>query len=331
MIEPIDRRRFFSLAAALGVGVTGMVKAKPVFANKKPAGSNVVISTWKHGIPANEAAIAALKAGRGALDVVEEGVRVPEGDPEVTSVGYGGYPDETGCVTLDACIMNSKGNAGAVACLRNIKHPISVARKVMEETDHVMLVGEGALAFAKIHGFKEEDLLTEKSRKAYLEWKANMSDKDDWLPPVDATNHDTISMIAIDARGDMAGACTTSGLAWKIHGRVGDSPIIGASMYVDNEVGGAAATGRGEAAIKCVGSFLAVELMRGGASPREAVEETLRRVIKANGGKPDFQLGFIALARSGEIGALALQEGFQYALYKDGANKLYDSDYLIKP
>lgn len=329
MIEPINRRHFFSVAAALGAGVSGMFKAKPVFAKTKSAGSNIVLSTWKHGLPANEAAIEALKAGKSALDAVEQGVRVPEADPEVTSVGYGGYPDELGNVTLDACIMNSQGNAGAVACLQHIKHPISVARKVMEETDHVMLVGAGALAFAKIHGFKEEDLLTEKSRKAYLDWKANMSDKDDWLPPPDESNHDTISMIAQDAKGDMAGACTTSGLAWKIHGRVGDSPIIGASMYVDNAVGGAAATGRGEAAIKCVGSFLTVELMRGGASPREAIEETLRRVVEANGGNPDFQLGFIAQARSGEIGALSLRKGFQYALYKDGVNKLYDSDYLF--
>lgn len=328
----IDRRRFFSIAAALGVGVTGMIKSKPSLARRKPesAAKNIIISTWRHGVPANEAAAAALEEGKRALDAVETGVRVTEADPNVTSVGYGGFPDETGRVTLDACVMDSNGNAGAVACLENIKHPVSVARKVMEETNHVMLVGEGALEFAKIHGFKEEDLLTDNARRAFLEWKANHSDEDNWLPPVGTDNHDTISMLALDGRGDIAGACTTSGLAWKIHGRVGDSPIIGASMYVDNKVGGAAATGLGEAAMKCVGSFLTVELMRQGASPREAIEETLGRLARANGDAPGFQLGFIALSRSGETAALSLLPDFQYVLYRDGVNKLYDSDYLFE-
>jgi L-asparaginase/N4-(beta-N-acetylglucosaminyl)-L-asparaginase len=280
-IMKIDRRKFLSLSALLGSSLIYSPGSGKVFAKKKTPGRNLVISTWKHGHPANEAAAAALEAGKSALDAVETGVRVSEADPEVTGVGYGGFPDDTGCVTLDASIMNSKGNAGAVGCLQNIKHPISVARKVMEETDHVMLVGEGALAFAKLHGFKEENLLTEKARKAYLDWKTHLSDEDDWFPPVDERNHDTIGMIAQDANGDLAGACTTSGLRWKIHGRVGDSPIIGAGMYVDNEVGGAAATGRGEAVMKIVGSFLVVEEMRRGASPQEAIGEALNRIITA--------------------------------------------------
>lgn len=330
MHKKIDRRRFISLSAALGAGLVGVLKGGPAFARAGSKGRNIVISTWKHGLPANEVAAKILMSGKNALDAVERGVRVSEADPDVKGVGYGGYPDDTGCVTLDASIMNSQGNAGAVAFLQNIKHPISVARKVMEETDHVLLVGEGALAFAKLQGFKEENLLTDRARKAYLNWKANLSESDNWFPPVSEENHDTIGMIAQDGTGDLAGACTTSGLAWKIHGRVGDSPIIGAGMYVDNEIGGAAATGRGEAAIKIAGSFLVVECMRRGASPQDAIAEALKRVIKANHGDPKFQLAFVALNKKGDFGALSLHKNFQYALYKDGVNKLYDSEYLLQ-
>ncbi len=325
----ISRRGFLAWSALLGSGVLSGVKADRVFSAKGAVGRNNVISTWRHGLAANEAAAEILRNGKSALDAVEAGVRVSEGDPDVTSVGYGGLPDEQGRVTLDASIMNSKGNAGAVGCIENIKHPISVARKVMEETDHVMIVGAGATEFAKLHGFKEEDLLTEKARKAHLEWKAKLSDKDDWLPPPKEDDHDTIGMIAQDDRGDIAGACTTSGLRFKIHGRVGDSPIVGAGMYVDNEVGGAAATGRGEAVIKIAGSHLVVENMRRGASPMEAIEEALKRIIKAHNGNPEFQVAFIAISKQGEFGALALRKGFQYALFRNGANKLYDGEYLL--
>jgi isoaspartyl peptidase/L-asparaginase-like protein (Ntn-hydrolase superfamily) len=329
MKEKISRRNFLWWSALFGSGVLASAKAGRTLGSAGPVGENTVISTWHHGLAANEAAAQVLQQNKSALDAVEAGVRVSEADPEVTSVGYGGLPDETGRVTLDASIMNSQGNAGAVACLEHVMHPISVARKVMEETDHVMLVGEGALEFARLHGFKEENLLTEKARKIHLDWKANITDKDNWLPPAVQSNHDTIGMVAQDHRGDLAGACTTSGLSYKIRGRVGDSPLIGAGMFVDNEVGAAAATGRGEAVIKTAGSFLVVENMRRGASPKDAIEEALKRIIKQNGSNPDFQVAFVALNKKGEFGALSLLMGFQYALFRDGVNKLYDSDYLL--
>jgi isoaspartyl peptidase/L-asparaginase-like protein (Ntn-hydrolase superfamily) len=292
----------------------------------KLRGNPVVISTWDHGLDANKEAARVLLDGKSALDAVEAGVRVSEADPEVNSVGYGGLPDEDGRVTLDASIMDSNGNAGSVACIENIMHPISVARLVMERSDHVMLVGEGAKRFALAHGFKEENLLTEDSRKRWLEWKEKMSDKDDWGPQlVDSLQtHDTISMLALDQDGNLAGACTTSGLAYKIHGRVGDSPIVGAGMYSDNDVGAAGATGRGEEVIKTCGSFLIVELMRRGRSPHEAVNEALSRLIKKYHGRPDFQVAYIALRKDGEIGAGSIKPGFQYALFKNGENRLYD-------
>ena len=329
MWKSINRRRFLAWSALLGSGALGGLKSVRAFAARGAAGKNNIISTWSHGLAANEAAIEALKGGKTALDAVEEGVKVSEADPEVMSVGYGGLPDETGKVTLDASIMNADGNAGAVGCLEHIKHPISVARKIMEETNHVFLVGEGALEFARLHGFKEENLLTEQARRMHLEWKTNITDKDNWLPPAGRDNHDTIGMIAQDERGDLAGACTTSGLRFKIHGRVGDSPVIGAGMFVNNEVGGAAATGLGEAVLKIAGSAIVVENMRRGASPVEAIEEVLKRIIKANQGRPEFQVAFVALNKKGDFGALAIQKGFQYALYRDGTNKLYDSEYLI--
>ena len=286
-----------------------------------------MISTWPHGVAANQKAYAILSQGGRCLDAVEMGVRVSEDDPEVTGVGLGGLPDETGVVTLDASIMGPDGNAGAVAALENIKNPISVARKVMEETDHVLLVGEGALAFAKAHGFKEEDLLTDKSREIWLRWRQEMSEVDDWLVP--ALNHDTIGMVALDAHGDVAGACTTSGLAFKIHGRVGDSPIPGAGMYVAGGVGGAAATGKGEEVIKVCGSFLVVELMRRGESPQKACEMAIQRIIDSKKEKPDFQVAFVALSKNGEHGAACIQEGFEFALSRDGKTELISGKHFL--
>ncbi|MFH1754299.1 MAG: N(4)-(beta-N-acetylglucosaminyl)-L-asparaginase [Candidatus Latescibacterota bacterium] len=329
MKDKMSRRNFMAWSALLGSGVLAGPKVEHAFGSVGASGKNNVISTWSHGLAANEAASQYLVTGKSAVDAVEAGVRVSEADPEVSSVGYGGLPDESGRVTLDASIMNSRGNAGAVGCLENIMHPISVARKVMEETDHVMLVGEGALEFAKLHGFKEENLLTDKARQIHLDWKARISDQDDWFPPGGEADHDTIGMVAQDERGDLAGACTTSGLRYKIRGRVGDSPIIGAGMYVDNEAGAAAATGRGEAVMKIAGSFLVVENMRRGASPKEAIEDALKRIIKQNGGRPEFQAAFVALNKKGEFGALSILQGFQYALFRNGENKLHDSDYLI--
>lgn len=238
----------------------------------------------------------------------------------------GGRPDSEGNVTLDACIMDSDGNAGSVAFLQNIKHPISVARKVMEKTDHVMLAGKGALKFALENGFKKENLLTEQSRKEWLEWKKDNTIKDSWGPNDD---HDTITSLAQDNDGNLSGACTTSGLAYKLHGRVGDSPIIGAGMYVDNEVGAAGATGMGELVMKTCGSFLVVELMRQGYSAMEACNEAVDRIIKQEGGKTKLQVGYIALGKDGSIGYSSIQKGFQYALYKNGVNKLFDVKSLL--
>ena len=256
-----------------------------------------------------------------ALDAVEAGVRVTEADPSSQSVGLGGRPDQDGHVTLDACIMNSDGNAGSVAFLRDIKHPISVARKVMEQTDHVMLVGEGAKRFALENGFQEENLLTDKSKEEWLQWKRDNSIKDSWGPN---DEHDTISTLARDNKGNLSGACTTSGLAYKLHGRVGDSPIIGAGMFVDNEIGAVGATGKGEEVIKTCGSFLVVELMRQGYSAMDACEEAVKRIIRKQSGKSDFQIGYIALRKDGQVGFSAIHDGFQYALYKKNKNKLYD-------
>jgi N4-(beta-N-acetylglucosaminyl)-L-asparaginase len=287
----------------------------------------VVISTWNFGLAANEAAWKVLASGGRALDAVEQGVQIPEADPKVNSVGLGGLPDRDGHVTLDASILDELGNCGAVGCLEHIIHPISVARKVMEKTEHVLLVGEGALQFALDNGFTKADLLTPESKAVWEKWK-----KDNNYSPksIDKNNHDTIGMIAIDVSHNISGACTTSGLAWKMHGRVGDSPIIGAGMYVDNEVGGACSTGKGEANIKIFGSMLIVELMRNGKSPQQACEEAINRIAKKQSDYKNFQVAFLAINKNGEVGAYSLQKDFVYAVATDGENKLYNSDYLCK-
>lgn len=293
---------------------------------KKP----IVLSTWRFGIPANEAAWEILKNKGRALDAVEAGVRVPEADPNERSVGYGGRPDRDGRVTLDACIMDEFSNIGSVACLEHIKHPISVARAVMEKTPHVMLVGEGALQFALLQGHKKENLLTETSEKEWRDWLQ----KSDYKPMVNIENHDTIGMIALDHHGNLSGACTTSGMAYKMHGRVGDSPIIGAGLYVDNEIGAATATGHGEEVIRIAGCYLVVELMRQGRSPQKACEEAVDRIIKLtkirNKNLADIQVGFIALNKKGEHGAYCVQSGFNYAKYDDTGNTLRDANYFLK-
>ncbi len=312
-------RREFLITGGIGLGAV-VVGKHAATAMPSTRTAPVVISTWPHGIPANEAAWKVLASGGYALDAVEAGVRVPEGDPKVMSVGYGGLPDEDGVVTLDSCIMDEKWRCGAVAFVRNFKHPVSIARKVMERTRHILLVGEGAEKFARMMGFREENLLTEAARRRWLRWKANLSKKDNLLPAAEG-NHDTIGMVALDTQFRLAGACTTSGLSNKLHGRVGDSPIIGAGLYVDGEVGGASATGVGEAVIRTAGSFLIVEKMREGMSPREACEEAIRRVMKMNPDHPN--VAFIALDKNGNIGAATNYDKFQYALYRDGKNALH--------
>ncbi len=309
------KRRDFLKTSAIGLAApSALISGETIEPNTNDP---LILSTWKHGLPANDAAWGVLQNGGSALDTAEAGAKVPEADPKSTSVGFGGLPDEQGNVTLDACVMDSTGNAGSVAFLQNIKHPVSVARKVMEDTKHVMLVGEGARQFAVSQGFEEMDLLTDESKKAWEKWKKKRRE----MTPHET--HDTISVLVQDKHGDLAGACTTSGWAYKLHGRVGDSPIIGAGLFVDNEIGCAAATGLGEEVIKTTGSFLVVELMRQGYDPTAACEEALNRVIKAHNGNPDFQIAYIAIRKDGEIGSACIKWSFDYALVRGGKNKLY--------
>lgn len=320
-----DRRTFLKTAAVGSAAVPALLQGcAPADGGSPSQGTRpVALSTWAHGIPANAAGWEILSAGGRALDAVEAGVRIPEADPEVTSVGYGGWPDRFGRVTLDACIMDEAGRCGSVAFLQEILHPISVARRVMEETPHVMLVGDGALDFALSQGFQRENLLTPRAAAEWEEWKANNGET---RPVINMENHDTIGMLALDQAGNLSGACTTSGAAWKYHGRVGDSPIIGAGLYVDNEVGGATATGWGEAVIRAVGCFLVVELMRQGLSPQAACEAAVDRVIAKNPDWAEIQVGFIALDTRGRAGAFCIQPGFNYALYTpEEGNRLLDA------
>jgi isoaspartyl peptidase/L-asparaginase-like protein (Ntn-hydrolase superfamily) len=319
------RRNFLKKSAIGAVGtmlLPNITKARMNKTNKQSEkGFPIVISTWRHGIPANEGAIKVLQNGGKAIDAVEAGVRIPEADPEVSSVGFGGWPDRDGHVTLDACIMDETGNCGSVSFLEGIMHPISVARLVMERTPHVMLAGKGAQQFALENGFKKENLLIERAEKKWKKWL----EKSEYKPIINIENHDTIGLLAIDKKGDISGACTTSGLSWKLHGRVGDSPVIGAGMYVDNEVGGCCATGVGEAVLKTLGSFLVVELMRQGATPQEACEEAIARIVK-NQNYEDMQIGYLAINKKGEHGAYAVHPGFNYALHQNGSNTLIDSE-----
>ena len=317
-----DRRRFLAhsmLASSLLLARRRALAADGAASATMPR----VVSTWDFGVPANQAAWAILAKNGRALDAVEAGARVPEADLRNHSVGRAGYPDRDGHVTLDASIMDEHGNCGAVAAIEHIAHPISVARRVMEKTPHVLLVGDGALQFAIEQGFPKEELLTPESRKAWQEWlktanyKPVLNSEVKTYEPMrgDAKNHDTIGMLAIDAHGNLSGACTTSGMAWKLHGRVGDSPIIGAGLYVDNDVGGATSTGVGEEVIRNCGSFLVVELMRQGHSPEDACRAAVERILKR---RPelakDTQVGFLALNKRGDVGAWAIQKGFSYAV-----------------
>ena len=323
-------RRNFLKKSAIGVVGTMLLpkitKAKMKKTNKQSEkGFPIVISTWRHGISANEEAMEVLQNDGKAIDAVEAGVRIPEADPEVSSVGLGGWPDRDGHVTLDACIMDETGNCGSVSFLEDIMHPISVARLVMENTPHVMLAGKGAQQFALENGFKKENLLIESAEKRWQEWL----EKSEYKPIINIENHDTIGLLALDKRGDISGACTTSGLSWKLHGRVGDSPVIGAGMFVDNEVGGACARGVGEAVLKTLGSFLIVELIRQGASPQEACEEGIARIVK-NQNYKDMQIGYLAINKKGEHGAYAVHPWFNYALYQGGKNRMIDSLSYLK-
>ncbi len=330
----INRRTFIeasALGSAAALAAGGAVAAETASAAVKLS-LPCVISTWDFGVVANQAAWAILSKGGRALDAVEAGARVPEEDLKNHSVGRAGYPDRDGHVTLDASIMDETGGCGAVAGMEHIAHPISVARAVMEKTPHVLLVGDGATQFAVEQGFTfEKTLLTPQSEIAWHEWlktaryspaansEVGTYGKGAVLgTPGGKNNHDTIGMLAVDAKSDISGACTTSGMAWKLRGRVGDSPIIGAGLYVDNEVGGATSTGVGEEVIRNVGSFLVVELMRQGMSPQAACKAAVARILKKKPQAKDIQVGFLAINKMGEVGAWAIQQGFSYALCDAG-------------
>lgn len=319
----MNRRKFLQNTALSGLGLTvgTSALAKTVSESNPNTGINkenypLVIATWN--VPnAVSKAWQTLQSGKSALDAIEKGCNVEEEDPNNSSVGYGGLPDRDGRVTLDACIMDEKGNYGSVVFLQNIVNAISVARKVMEETPHVLMAGDGAEQFAVSQGFKRQNLLTEKSKQAWQEWLK----KSEYKPVINIENHDTIGMLAMDEDRTLSGGCTTSGLAYKMHGRVGDSPIIGSGLFVDNEVGAATATGVGEEVLKTVGSFLIVELMRQGKSPQQACEEAVDRIMKKQPDRRDFQVAYIAVNKKGEIGSYSIHEGFSYTIYQNGEMK----------
>jgi N4-(beta-N-acetylglucosaminyl)-L-asparaginase len=327
----IKRRTFLynTMISALGVSVgctrsEGSTSQQLPPANTQP-GDPVVVSTWPRSY-GTEPAMDVLRKGGTALDAVETGCRVVEANPKDVTVGYGGLPDRDGNVTLDACIMDHLGNAGSVTYLQKIKHPVSVARKVMEETPHVMLSGAGALAFALEKGFKEENLLTEGGEQAYKKWM----EKQEYAPKINIEQHDTIGMLALDKEGNLAGACTTSGVAFKMPGRVGDSPIIGAGLFVDNEVGGACATGLGEMVLRTLGSFLAVEFMRQGFSPSEACKKTVERIIAKHTHEDSaYQVGLVALSKTGEVGGYSIREGFSFTVNHMESCVVNKADFIL--
>lgn len=301
-------------------------KTAAIFDTPEPAAFPVAIATWGPNVKATAAAWEILSKGGRALDAVEAGARVPEADPKDTSVGYGGFPDRDGNVTLDACIMDEFGMAGSVSFIQNIMHPISVARKVMENTPHVMLAGDGAYRFAISQGFPHENLLTETAKAAWIDWQK----ESEYKPIINVERHDTIGILAVDQSKRLAGACSTSGAAFKMHGRVGDSPIIGAGMFVDNEVGGAASTGLGEIVLRTLGSFLVVEEMRRGASPQKAVEVAVKRIVRKYPKQAEeAQVGFIAIDKRGRHGAYAIHPGFNYAIYQRMENKVFEAGSLL--
>ena len=348
----LSRRDFLQSAAA---AATAGALHPTLAGEPDPAGLSrtgpVVVSSGNGG-RATEKAAEMIAAGADTLDAVIAGVSIVEEDPADNSVGYGGLPNEDGVVELDSSVMHSPSRgAGAVAALRNIKTPSQVARLVMQRTDHVLLVGEGALRFARAHGFKEVDLLTDDSRRLWLEWKERHSEDDDWIPPEVpdpnkrsegpprfAFTYGTITCLGINPAGDISGVTTTSGLSYKIPGRVGDSPIIGAGLFVDNTVGAAGATGRGEAVLKICGSHTVVEAMRHGMAPVEACLHALQRIVatttekrlRHEDGRPNFDVKFYALAKDGRFAGASIWSGAKFAVYADGQNRLEESAFLFQ-
>ncbi|MEW6061310.1 MAG: N(4)-(beta-N-acetylglucosaminyl)-L-asparaginase [Bacteroidota bacterium] len=353
MKQTISRRRFVKGSALAGLGsflIPDYTKAEPI--QKKSEVRKSVVIASVNGLSAVSKAMTMINDGKDALDAVIAGVNIIEDDPNDMSVGYGGLPNEDGIVELDASVMHGPTHrCGAVASLRNIKNPSKVARVVMERTDHVLLVGEGALKFAKMHGFKEENLLTDEAREMWVKWKENLSTQDDYLPPHGVNDKDigakfdevmqtygTINCLAKDLNGNLSGVTTTSGLSYKIAGRVGDSPIIGAGLYVDNEIGAAGSTGRGEANLVSCNSVMIVEWMGQGKSPEEAclmackrvAEHTkMKRLLKEDG-KPNFNVTFYAINKRGEYGSAAIWSNAMFTLHDGVTSQKLNSAYLYK-
>lgn len=351
MRTSINRRGFLRSTALAGASALAVRQALAAAETVSPAAVKPIVISSANGLQASAKAMEMIQQGADALDAVVAGVNIVEDDPKDTSVGYGGLPNEDGVVELDACVMHgATGRGGGVAALQNIKNPSKVAKLVMERTDHVLLVGAGALRFAKAHGFKEEDLLTEESREAWLRWKETVSDKDDWLPPhgIDSKDvgqgnesplrhHGTINCDAIDLKGNISGCTTTSGMAFKLAGRVGDSPILGAGLWVDNDVGAAGSTGRGEANLLACSSVMVVEYMRQGKTPEEAclmackriAAQTRMRRLLDDQRRPKFNVSFYALNKRGEYGGASIWRGIRYAVNTgEKESRLIDAAYL---
>jgi N4-(beta-N-acetylglucosaminyl)-L-asparaginase len=325
----MKRRQFIRFGAAVGaLSVVKPSQATNIVAQsyQGKAQGPIVLSTWNHGLAANEGAWTVLQKGGSALDAVEKGVMVTEADLTNRSVGVGGRPDRDGHVTLDACIMSGDSRCGSVAFLEGIAHPINVARAVMERTQHVMLVGAGARKFALEQGFATAKMPIDEVKKDYEKWRKENKDLFK-KPDINHENHDTIGMIAMDAQGQLAGACTTSGWAYKMHGRVGDSPIIGAGLFVDDEVGAATATGLGEAIVRVAGSHTVVELMRQGYTPFDACKEACMRIVRKHKDLTGLQCGFIALDKEGNYGAYSIYAGFNFALRNNDGQALVDAKF----
>jgi N4-(beta-N-acetylglucosaminyl)-L-asparaginase len=368
---PPTRREFLRQASLVGAG-TVVAASLPVSTLERAAAQAApqpIVIASGNGLRSVTKAMEMIRSGSDALDAVIAGVNIVEDDPNDHTVGYGGLPNEDGVVELDSAVMHGPTHrAGAVASLRNIRNPSKVARVVMERTDHVLLVGDGALRFAKAHGFKEENLLTDEAREIWLRWRETMSGKDDWLPPhtendkevgeagfvrpdlrggesgfaneyaPDFRSTGTIHCSAIDMKGNISCVTTTSGLAYKMAGRVGDSPIIGAGLFVDNDIGAAGSTGRGEANLINCSSVMIVEYMRQGKSPEQACLDACQRIVdhnrmrrlKDDGGRPTFDVKFYAVNKKGTVGSAGIYGGGQFALHDNAGPRLVPMAYLYK-
>jgi len=346
-----NRRKFLSTTLLSGMAISSIPQIHSAQSKNTEIRKAVVISSG-NGLVATAKAMEMIQQGNDALDAVISGVNIVEDDPNDMTVGYGGLPNEEGIVELDSCVMHGPTHrAGGVASLRNIKNPSKVAKMIMERTDHVLLVGEGALRFARMHGFKEENLLTDNAREMWVKWKENLSTEDDYLPQhtVEDKNigsnfsdvmqtYGTINCIAKDLKGNISGVTTTSGLSYKIPGRVGDSPIIGAGLYIDNKIGGAGSTGRGEANLTNCSSVMIVEYMGQGKSPEEAclmackriADHTIMKRLLKEDGKPNFNVSFYAINKRGEYGSASIWSGSTFTVHDGSENNKFDSAYLFK-